>query len=73
MRSFAAILIGLIMITFSYVKTNEPKLEYMYEIKSFNMFSECIDDTFVIDVSLPESYYKEPERKYHVLFLTDGN
>ncbi len=73
MRSFAAILIGLIMITFSYVKTNEPKLEYMFEIKSFNMFSECIDDTFVIDVSLPESYYKEPERKYHVLFLTDGN
>jgi hypothetical protein len=51
----------------------EPKLENnKSEIKSFKIFSESINDTFVIDVSLPAGYDKS-NKKYPVLFLTDGN
>ncbi|MEG8947882.1 alpha/beta hydrolase [Rosettibacter firmus] len=40
---------------------------------SFKMFSENVKDTFQIDISFPESYSKNTNQKYPVLFLTDGN
>lgn len=52
------------------------------EIKSFKIFSENVKDTFVIDVSLPESYFDLSKgvenqtsltnQKYPVLYMTDG-
>lgn len=41
-------------------------------IRSFKIFSENVKDTFLIDISLPESYSKNPDKKYSVLYLTDG-
>ncbi len=41
-------------------------------IKSFKMFSTNVADTFVIDVSLPENYSNAENKKYPVLYMTDG-
>ncbi|MEJ5351490.1 MAG: alpha/beta hydrolase-fold protein [Melioribacteraceae bacterium] len=50
-----------------------PKVdESPAEIKSFKLYSQIVKDTFVIDVSLPQSYFQNPTKFYPVLYLTDG-
>jgi predicted alpha/beta superfamily hydrolase len=43
------------------------------EMVKTELYSEEIGDTFVIDVSLPEGYETNPQKRYPVLYLTDGN
>lgn len=40
---------------------------------SINFFSSCVQDTFVIDVSLPRAYGHDTTVRYPLLILTDGN
>lgn len=42
------------------------------EIKSIKIFSENVKDTFVIDISLPESYFENADQSFPVLYMTDG-
>lgn len=51
---------------------SDENLNSKSEIKSFKMFSTNVADTFIIDVSLPESYDDDVNRKYPVLYMTDG-
>lgn len=37
------------------------------------ILSAFVRDSFVVDVSLPESYDRTPDMKYPVLYMTDGN
>ncbi len=42
-------------------------------IQSFRFYSRSVQDTFVIDVSLPKTYYVDTTVFYPLVLLTDGN
>jgi predicted alpha/beta superfamily hydrolase len=64
------ILIFLLTFLIDAQSANEPKT--IPGIRSFEIKSINVNDTFVIDVSLPASYDDNPDAKYRVLYLTDG-
>ena len=41
--------------------------------KEFTIYSNAVQDSFVISVQLPEDYYKGSAAKYPVVFLLDAN
>lgn len=41
-------------------------------ITSFEMYCDSIQDTFVIDISLPNNYETDTDKHYPVLYMTDG-
>ena len=74
MNRFTAVLIGSLIISLSCAKSMESNVRYKAATKSFDMFSKSINDTFLINVSLPKSYYDEPviilnERKYKDFYI----
>ena len=41
--------------------------------KTFTVYSNAVQDSFVISVQLPENYHKDSAAKYPVVFLLDAN
>jgi len=54
------------------IAQNANDLKVITGMTSFEMKSTNVNDTFVIDVSLPASYYESTDVKYPILYLTDG-
>lgn len=42
-------------------------------IKSFPFFSAIVRDSFVVDISLPRTYFADTTKRYPLLIMTDGN
>jgi predicted alpha/beta superfamily hydrolase len=40
---------------------------------NFTQFSESVRDTFYIDIQLPTGYFENPDKKYPMVVLVDGN
>ena len=51
---------------------SEPDSTASSPLHSMKVYSTAVKDTFVIDVSLPESYSSSGSIRYPVLYLTDG-
>ncbi len=62
-----------IIFLFKCITDINPLINNPAEIRSIKIFSEIVKDTFVIDVSLPESYFENENKNYPVLYMTDGN
>lgn len=73
MKMYRAIFLFSFITALSCNESADIKKNYAPEIKSYNVFSKTINDTFVIDVTLPESYNEGSKLHYPVLYLTDGN
>ena len=43
-----------------------------YPMVTFSMYSTIVEDTIVVDVTLPEHYTTGSAYRYPVLYLTDG-
>ncbi|MEG8989158.1 alpha/beta hydrolase-fold protein [Ignavibacteria bacterium 4148-Me] len=61
-----------IVFLFNYKADSSPAIYNPSEIKSVKIFSENVRDTFVIDISLPESYFEHRNQSFPVLYMTDG-
>src|SRR5688572_29146921 len=42
-------------------------------VVNFTQFSETVQDTFYINVQLPNEYYQNPDKRYPTVFLLYGN
>jgi len=66
--------LALSSIIFSYSCSPQTKKEDNHQTQiSFRQYSESVKDTFYIDIQLPESYFKNPNKKYPTAYLVDGN
>ena len=55
-------------------KPRDPANESCNDLsKHLDQYSQSVKDTFYIDIQLPSNYFEDPQRRYPVVIVLDGN